>query len=85
VERPVMGVVLVAAMVALVTSAGVAFGARDGTPSSQAIGLGQGAGMMGGPVQGSSMMGGRAPRSARSTPTPDTSPLTSKPTARSVG
>jgi hypothetical protein len=62
VRRPVMVGVLVAAVIALVASAAVAFGASDETYSWRASGQGQGAGMMRGQGQAAgssagSMMG----------------------------
>jgi hypothetical protein len=59
VRRPVMVGVLVAAVIALVASAAVAFGASDETYSWRSSGHGQSAGMMGGYGQGRGMMGGQ--------------------------
>ena len=56
-RRPVMVGVLVAAIIALVASAAVAFSASDNTYAWGANGRGQGAGMMGGQSRGAGMMG----------------------------
>jgi hypothetical protein len=66
VRRPVMVGVLVAAVITLVASAAVAFGASGETYSWRAGGQGQGAGMMRGYSQGAGMMGGQGQGAGRS-------------------